>query len=63
MTHNQRILQINKLFYPWLGGVESHVKQLAEKLAEQNQKVKVLCCNTRFKTQSVTFNNISVLKT
>ncbi len=62
MTDNQRILQINKLYHPWLGGVESHVKQLAENLSEQNQKVKVLCCNTRFKTQSETINKIPVLK-
>jgi glycosyltransferase involved in cell wall biosynthesis len=58
-----KILQINKLYYPWLGGVETHVKELAEELVKDKQiQLKVLCCNTEFKTSKEIINNIEVIK-
>ena len=57
------ILQINKLYYPWLGGVETHVKDLAEELVKDKQiQLKVLCCNTKLKTSKETINNVKIIK-
>jgi len=46
-----KILEVNKLYWPWLGGVETHVKQISEQLIKVGYPLRVLCCNTRFKTE------------
>lgn len=43
-----RILQINKLYYPWIGGVEKHVKDLVDGIEEQ-VTVEVLTCQSKGK--------------
>jgi len=43
-----KILQVNKFFYPWIGGVEDHVKTLTEQLADKNQ-ITVLTINNSIK--------------
>lgn len=43
-----RVVQINKLFYPWIGGVETVVRQLAEGLAQDTDfQVSVLAGNEK----------------
>jgi len=43
-----KILQVNKFYYPWIGGVEDHVKTLTEQLAKQHE-VTVLTIKTSLK--------------
>lgn len=59
---SQKILQINKLYSPWIGGVETHVRQLSEELAKQGQDVTVLCCNTKLKTERETLQNVKIIR-
>jgi len=44
----KKILQINKFYYPWLGGVETVVKDIADSLNGQpDWQVDVLVCQTK----------------
>ena len=56
-----KIIEINKLYYPWVGGVETHVKNIAEGLNKW-AKVNVICCNTESKTTTETIHGIQVTK-
>ncbi len=41
-----RILELTKLYYPWMGGVETIVRQIAEGLNKKdNLNIEVLCCS------------------
>lgn len=43
-----RVLHVAKLYYPWIGGVEQAVKDIAEALVRQHGcRVQVLCCAVR----------------
>ena len=58
-----KILQINKFYYPHIGGVETIVKQYAEYLTENNE----VCCltiNNKFKlfTKTEKINNVTVVR-
>lgn len=55
-----KILQVNKLYYPWIGGIESHVKSLSEGLKKSGINVKVLVCNHRFRFEIVTIEGVEV---
>jgi glycosyltransferase involved in cell wall biosynthesis len=57
-----KILQINKFYYPWLGGVEQHVKDLSEGLVKKGFRVTALCCNDRFKTVQETVKGVKVTR-
>lgn len=39
-----KLLQVNKFYYPWLGGVETTVRQIAEGLATRGHDSRVLVC-------------------
>lgn len=41
----KRILQVNKLYYPTIGGIERVVQQIAEGLSEQNEMSVLVCSN------------------
>jgi rhamnosyl/mannosyltransferase len=58
-----KILQINKFYYPHIGGVETIVKQYAEYLTKNNE----VCCltiNNKFKlfTKTEKINNVTVVR-
>lgn len=43
-----KILEVNKLYYPWVGGVEKVVQQIAEGLNGENDfETEVLCCQPK----------------
>jgi len=56
-----KITAINKLYHPWVGGVETHVKDIAEGIHESFD-VDVVCCNTQRKTVTETICDIKVTK-
>ena len=56
-----KVLQVNKLYYPHIGGVEKHVQDVAEALADRVD-FRVLVANNRFKTVTETINGIEVTK-
>lgn len=59
-----RILQVNKAYYPHVGGIESLVRQYSEELGQlKNVEVKVLVCrDNRGKTYHETVNNVDVTR-
>ncbi|MCX4268993.1 MAG: glycosyltransferase [Lachnospiraceae bacterium] len=56
-----RILQINKLYYPYTGGVEYVVRQIAEGLC-QSTDMKVLVCSEKSKTIQERVNGVLVTR-
>lgn len=56
-----KVLHVNKLYYPWIGGVERNLQELAEALKEKVE-VKILCCELKGKTKIQKINEIEVLK-
>ena len=56
-----KILQVNKLYYPFTGGVERVVQQIAEGLQEKTD-MKVLVCQTKGKTIYEEVNGIFVCR-
>ena len=63
MTKPMRILHIYKDYYPVIGGIENHIRQLAEAQAAQGYSVAVLVANTSKKTEVDTVNGVRVIKT
>ncbi len=58
-----KILQINKFYYPWLGGIESVVKNISEKLnRKKGLKVEVLCCNSKCTRVIENINKVKIYK-
>ena len=57
-----KVLQINKLYTPWIGGVETHVQQLSEGLEQAGVKVEVICCNTSWRSQRDCINGVPVFR-
>ena len=59
-----RILEVNKAYYPHVGGIESLVRQYSEKLSEiENTEIDVLVCRENFgKTYSERINGIHVTR-
>lgn len=57
-----KILQLNKLYYPYIGGIEHVVQQIAEGL-NQNTNMKVLVCQDKGKGSSEQINGVSVTRT
>ena len=45
-----KILQVNKLYFPWVGGMEKIVQQVAEGLNNRDGlEIEVLCCQPKGK--------------
>ncbi len=60
-NHTLRILQVNKAYFPHIGGVESIVAQIAESLgARDGFQVRTLVCNDGFKAVCEVVNGASV---
>lgn len=62
MGRKLRILQINKLYYPFTGGIEAVVQQIAEGLQEVSE-MQVLVCNTKRQTVREKINGVKVTRT
>lgn len=56
-----KILQVGKLYAPWIGGVEKATQQLAEGLA-QDFEMTVLCCQPKGKAAEETWNGVRVVR-
>ena len=56
-----RVLQVNKLYWPHIGGVEKVVQQLGEGLAQRGHSVTVLACGGKRKEEEI--NGVKVLRT
>jgi len=54
-----RILQINKLYSPWIGGIEKVVQDIAENLSKKTD-VKVLVCKPKGKGCKKVINGVEV---
>ncbi len=57
-----RILYVYKDYYPVLGGIENHIKMLAEGLTRRDYQVQVLVTNTNAQTMTEEINGVSVIK-
>lgn len=59
----KKILMINKLYHPWIGGVEKHVQELGESLAKDPEyKVNILCVSENIWPSTKVKNNVKVKK-
>jgi Glycosyltransferase len=58
---NKRVLQVNKLYYPYTGGIEKIAQQLAEGLKDQ-VSMEVLVCQEKGKTIKETVDTIPVVR-
>ncbi|HQF57477.1 MAG TPA: glycosyltransferase [Candidatus Magasanikbacteria bacterium] len=57
----KKILQVNKLYYPWIGGVEKVVQDLAENINDgENFVSHVLCANSSGKAKEDMINGVRV---
>lgn len=56
-----KILQVNKLYYPHIGGVENSVRDLVQGIKEKVQ-VNVLVANTSFSTRREKIDGVDVIK-
>jgi rhamnosyl/mannosyltransferase len=56
------IIHIYKDYYPVLGGMENHIRQLAEAQVAQGHRVTVLVTNTTGRTIRETLNGVNVIK-
>ncbi len=58
-----KILQLNKLYYPWIGGVEKIAQEIAEGLNKNDDlEVDVLVCNDKNKTVIEEVNGVKVMR-
>ncbi len=58
-----KIFQVNKFYYPWIGGVESVVQQIAEGLNKKNNyQVDVLVCQPRGKKAVENINGVNIFR-
>lgn len=58
-----RVLQVNKLYYPHIGGIEKVVCLLSEELAKRPAlEVKVLVCNMESRTRIEKTSNLEVIR-
>lgn len=58
-----RILHIYKDYFPVLGGIENHVRMLAEGQAARGHDVTVLVCRRGIRTQVETLNRVQLVRT
>ncbi|MDO8507144.1 MAG: glycosyltransferase [bacterium] len=58
-----KILEITKLYYPWIGGVEKAVQDITEGLNDRNHtRVEVLCCQPKGPNATEKINGIKIYK-
>ena len=56
-----RILQVNKLYYPWIGGIESVAKTAAERLCGETD-MRVLVCRPKGRGIRERINGVEVIR-
>jgi len=57
------VLQVNKLYYPWIGGVEKVVQQIAEGLTGKDDlQIEVLCCQSKGKRNIEKINGVNIYR-
>ncbi len=56
-----RVLQINKLYHPWIGGVEKVVQDIAEGLKDKVD-IEVLACQSKGRGSKLLINGVKVTK-
>ncbi|MEK6647249.1 MAG: glycosyltransferase [Candidatus Firestonebacteria bacterium] len=56
-----KVLQINKYYYPVIGGIENHLKLLCEEISKKIE-VSVLVSNIKAKTEVEKYNNLEIVK-
>ncbi len=56
-----KVLQINKLYYPWIGGIEKVVQDIAEDLKSEVD-MEVLVCRDRGRGRNEIINNVKVMR-
>jgi len=56
-----RVFQVNKLYYPWIGGVEKVVQDIAEGL-DDKVDMEVLVCQTKGRGECELINRVKVTK-
>ncbi len=57
------VLQVNKLYYPWIGGVEKIVQDISEGLnSNQNIEIEVLCCQPKGRGIVESINGVNVYR-
>jgi len=60
----KKILHVNKLYYPWIGGVEKAVEDLAENINDgENFVSHVLCANNKGKAKEEIIKGVKVFYT
>lgn len=58
-----KILQVNKFYFPWIGGVERVVQQIAENLNKKDGfEVDVLCCKEKGRGAVEEINRVRVFR-
>ncbi len=58
-----KILEITKLYSPWIGGVEKVVQDIAEGINGKNGlKIEVLCCQPKGRGESKKINGVTIHK-
>jgi len=58
-----KILQVSKLYYPWIGGIERIVENISEGLnGKSGFEIKVLCCQPQGKGGEGIINGVKVIK-
>jgi rhamnosyl/mannosyltransferase len=56
-----KVLQVVKLYYPWIGGVEKVVQQIAEGVnGKDNFEIEILCCDHEKKGKEEEINGVKV---
>lgn len=57
------VLQVNKLYYPWIGGVETHAQDLSEHLVHYDDiSLRVLVCNEAVASRDERLSGVRVKK-
>lgn len=62
MKKNLRILEINKAYYPHVGGIESLVKQYAENFSRKSDLIVLVCRDGRGKTINEKINGVKIIR-
>ena len=57
-----KIVHLYKDYFPVLGGIENHIKVLAEAQAAAGYQATVLVCNPGYRTQTETMNGVTIIK-
>jgi rhamnosyl/mannosyltransferase len=57
-----KVLHVYKDYYPVLGGIENHIRMLAEEQVKRGNEVTVLVTNTAFRTLAEEVNGVQVIK-